>query len=206
MIISTGKKLYDKNLTIGTSGNISIKTDKVILITKSGSSLGNLSTDDVVLIDFDGNETTKSKASSEKKLHVEIYKKRPDVKAIIHVHPVYLSSFAACNKALDEPILSESILYFHDIPVAPYYAPGTDELAQKTAEYFIDRDIVIMANHGVIAAADNIENAFNKVETAEYFAQVIINSKILGGAKPLNDNEISELLEIKSRILKNSGK
>ena len=102
LIIDIGKRLYSKDLTIATSGNISMKIPEGILITSTGSILGNLQEEDIVLTDFDGNELEDKKASSEKMLHVEIYKQRPDVYAIIHTHPVYLTTFAACHKNLDE--------------------------------------------------------------------------------------------------------
>ncbi len=200
-IINIGKKLYNKNLTIGTSGNISIKTNKGIFITTTGSSLGNLKEDDIVLIDFEGKERENKKASSEKMLHVEIYKQRNDVKAIIHTHPEYLTTFACCHKTLDEPIMSENILYFEDIPLAPYAMPSSMQLVENTAKYLQNRDVVLMANHGAIAAAESLEHAFLKMETAEYYAKVTLNTKILGGAKYLSQNDIQDLMKLKNSKL-----
>ncbi len=196
-IINIGKKLYNNDLTIGTSGNISIKTDNGILITASGTALGNLTEEDIVLIDFEGNEKENKKASSEKMLHVEIYKQRSDVKAIIHTHPVYLTTFAACHKTLDAPIMSENIIYFEDIPVAPYAMPSSKELVENTVKYLHDRDVVMMANHGAIAIADNPGNAFLKMETAEYYAHVTLNTQLLGGAKMLSFKDVQDLINLK---------
>lgn len=197
-IIDIGKKLYLKNLTVATSGNISIKTDKGIYITASGSSLGSLKKEDIVLTDFEGNEISQGKASSEKKLHVAIYKLRPEINAIIHTHPVYLTSFAACHKSLKEPIMSENILYFEDIPVAKYAMPSSDELVANTIKHIKKRDVVIMANHGAIALADNIEHAFSKIETAEYYAQVSIFSNIIGNPVSLPKKEVAKLIKLKN--------
>lgn len=197
-IIDIGKKLYLKNLTVATSGNISIKTDKGIYITASGSSLGSLKKEDIVLTDLEGNEISQGKASSEKKLHVAIYKLRPEINAIIHTHPVYLTSFAACHKSLKEPIMSENILYFEDIPVAKYAMPSSDELVANTIKHIKKRDVVIMANHGAIALADNIEHAFSKIETAEYYAQVSIFSNIIGNPVSLPKKEVAKLIKLKN--------
>lgn len=197
-IIDIGKKLYLKNLTVATSGNISIKTEEGIYITASGTSLGNLREEDIVLIDFDGKEKSQGIASSEKKLHVAIYKLRKDVNAIIHTHPVYLTSFAVCNKELKEPIMSENILYFEDIPVAKYAMPSSDELVANTIKHIKKRDVVIMANHGAIALADNIEHAFSKIETAEYYAQVSIFSNIIGNPVSLPKKEVAKLIKLKN--------
>ncbi len=197
-IIDIGKKLYLKNLTVATSGNISIKTEEGIYITASGTSLGNLREEDIVLTDLEGNEISQGKASSEKKLHVAIYKLRPEINAIIHTHPVYLTSFAACHKSLKEPIMSENILYFEDIPVAKYAMPSSDELVANTIKHIKKRDVVIMANHGAIALADNIEHAFSKIETAEYYAQVSIFSNIIGNPVSLPKKEVAKLIKLKN--------
>ncbi len=199
-IIEIGKRLYLKNLTIGTSGNISIRSDEGIFITASGTALGNLTPDGIVLINYEGKEIIGGKASSEKMLHTEIYKRRPDINAIIHTHSAYLTTFASCHKALNEPIMSENILYFEEIPVAPYAMPSSAKLVENTAEFIENHDVVMMANHGAVACADNIENAFLKMETAEYYAQVTLNTKILGGAKFLSDNDIKDLINLKNNI------
>jgi len=197
-IIEIGKRLYDKNLTVATSGNISVRTPQGIYITATGSELGNLSEEDIVLIDSEGNEISQGKASSEKMLHAQIYKNRKDVNAIIHTHSVYLTTFAVCRKPLNEPIMSENILYFEDIPVADYAMPSSNELAENTIKCLINRDTAIMANHGAIAIADSLNNAFLKMETAEYYAHVALNSKLLGEPKYLSEKDIQDLLNLKA--------
>lgn len=201
-IIDLGKRLYDKNLTVATSGNISIKTANGIYITATGTTLGHLNKDDIVLTDFEGNEPDNKKASSEKMLHVEIYKQRPDVNVIIHSHPIYLTSFAACRKPLKEPIMSENILYFEEIPIADYAMPSSKELVDNTVKHIHNKDVILMANHGVVVAADNIEHAFSKLETAEYYAHVTINTILLGGAKPLSQNDVYDLINLKNGLSK----
>ena len=196
-IIEFGKQLYDKDLTFATSGNISIKTDEGILITASGTALGHLNADNILLIDFDGNVIGAGKPSCEKMLHVEVYKQRPDVRAIIHTHPVNLTSFAVCHEALKDPIMSENILYFEEIPVAEYSMPSSIELVEKTVKHLKDRDVVMMANHGAIAIADNLLNAFYKMETAEYWAKVTLNTRILGNPKNLSEKDVQDLINLK---------
>lgn len=198
-LIELGKKLYLKDLTSATSGNLSIKTENGIYITATGTVLGNLSEKDIVLLNFEGNEISEGKASSEKILHVEIYKQRPDVKAIIHTHPVYLTTFAACHIPLNEAIMAENILYFEDIPVADYAMPSSIQLVENTVKCLKNRDVVMMANHGAIAIADTLEHAFLKMETAEYYAHVTLNTKLLGGAKNLTQENIQDLINLKHK-------
>lgn len=198
IIIEFGKQLYNKNLTVSTSGNISVKTPEGIYITATGTILGDLEEKDIVLTDFDGNEISQGKASSEKMLHVEVYKNRPDVSAIIHTHPVNLTTFAVCHKPLNEPIMSENILYFEDIPLADYAMPSSKELAENTVKCLLNRDVAIMANHGAIAIADSLNNAFLKMETAEYYAKVLLNTRILGNPQYLSPENIRDLINLKT--------
>lgn len=198
-ILKYGKLIGDRGFSPGLSGNISQRCgDNKLIITSSGSSNGFLDYDDLITIDFDGNVLDGSKKpSSEKKLHIEYYKQRPDINAIIHVHPVFLSSFAAARKPLDEPILAENVFYFGQIPLADYALPSSDELVEKTAKYFKEYNAVIMANHGVIIGDINFKQAFLKLELAETYAQVVLNSKLLGGPTLLTDEEVKAILALR---------
>lgn len=197
-LIEYGKLVGIKNYTPGYSGNFSARYGENILITSSGSSNGYLLKEDFVVIDFDGNVVEgNKKASSEKMLHVEFYKQRTDVNYIIHVHPPYLSSFACCHVALDEPIMAENVFYFGEIPLAEYGLPGSCDLVKKTAKYFKDYDAVLMANHGFIVGDKTIKDAFLKLELAESYAQVVINTKTLGGAVLFNQKQVDEINALK---------
>ena len=197
-IIEYGKLAGIKNFTPGYSGNFSARFEDKILITSSGSSNGYLSEDELVLIDFKGNLVEgDKKPSSEKMLHVEFYKQRPDVNYIIHVHSPYLSSFACCHIPLDEPIMAENVFYFGEIPLAEYGLPSSMDLVEKTAKYFKDYDAVLMANHGFIVGDKTIKDAFLKLELAESYAQVVFNTKMIGGAVLFTQKEVEEINSLK---------
>lgn len=198
-IIKYGDIIDTKGFSPGTSGNLSVRFEDKIIITSSGSSNGNLSYEDLIVIDFNGNVVEGIKqASSEKMLHVEFYKKRPDVNAIIHVHPTYLSSFAAARKSLENPVMAENVYYFGRIPLADYALPSSKALVDKTAAYFDKYNAVLMANHGFIVGDINMEQAYLKLELAESYAQVVLNATLLGGPVLLNDNEVAEIEALKS--------
>lgn len=198
-LIKYGKLAGDKNMTPGISGNISARFEDKILITTSGSANGYLEEDELVLIDYEGNLVQgEKKPSSEKMLHVEYYKQRPDINYILHMHSPYLSTFAACNKALDEPLMPENIFYFGQIPLAEYGLPGSWDLVEKTSKYFKDYNVILMANHGMISVGTTAKDAYMNLELAESYAQVVLQSHILGGAKPLNEKEVQEILSLKN--------
>ena len=193
-LIKYGALAGQKNLTPGVSGNLSARYGENIVITTSGSANGYLKKDDFVVIDFAGNVIEgNKKPSSEKMLHVEFYKIREDVNYIVHVHSPYLSSFASSGNALDEPIMAENVFYFGQIPLAEYGMPSSMDLVKKTAKYFKDYDAVLMANHGFIVGGKSIEEAYLKLELAESYAQVVFNTKMLGGAVLLNEKQVEEI-------------
>ena len=200
-LIEYGKLAGIKNFTPGYSGNFSARYGDKILITSSGSANGYLSEDELVLMDFDGNLVEgNKKPSSEKMLHVEFYKQRPDVNYIIHVHSPYLSSFACCHIPLDEPVMAENVFYFGQIPLAEYGLPSSYDLVEKTAKYFKDYDAVLMANHGFIVGDKTIKDAFLKLELAESYAQVVFNTKMMGGAVLFTDKEVAEINSLKKKL------
>lgn len=197
-MIEYGKLAGLKNFTPGVSGNFSARFEDKILITASGTANGYLKEDDFTLIDFDCNIIEGSKKpSSEKLVHVEFYKLRPDINYILHVHSPYLSSFASAGLALDEPIMAENVFYFGHIPLAEYGLPSSIDLVKKTAKYFKDFNAVLMANHGFIVGDKTIEDAYLKLELAESYAQVVLNTKILGGSVLLNENQVAEINALK---------
>ena len=197
-IIRIGKLCGEKNFTPGYSGNISARYKDGMLITTSGSSNGYLQEDEIVYTDFSGNSLEEGKKpSSEKFLHIAIYKKRPEFNFIIHVHPPYLSSFASSDKDLMTPIMAENVFYFGGIPLAEYALPSSMELVYNTVKYFDNYDAVLMANHGFIVGSKTIEDAYLKLELAESYAQVVLNTEILGGAKVLSKEQAQAILNLR---------
>ena len=197
-IINCGTLCGKKNFTPGYSGNISARYKDGLLITTSGSCNGYLEKRDIVYTDFCGKSLeTGKKPSSEKFLHIEIYKKRPEFNYIIHVHAPYLSSFASAGMDLMEPIMAENVFYFGGIPLADYALPSTMQLVENTVKYFDKFDAVLMANHGFVVGAKTMQDAYFKLELAESYAQVVLNTKILGGAKLLNEVQTQEILGLR---------
>lgn len=197
-IIKYGKLSEAKNLTPGISGNMSARFGDKILITSSGSANGYLSEDDFAVIDFDGNVVEGvRKPSSEKLVHTAFYKMREDVNYILHMHSPFLSSFASAGLALDEPIMAENVFYFGQIPLAEYGLPSSVDLAEKTSKYFGEYNAVLMANHGFIVGDKTIEDAFYKLVLAESYAQVVLNTRLLGGAKLLTEEQVKEIYQLR---------
>ena len=161
-IINVSNEIYNKGLVSGKAGNISKRikasTGDVVAITPTLKSLSDLKEEDIVLVDMDGNLLTKGKPSSEVGMHLEIYKKRDDVNAIVHTHSTYATGFAFSNKNL------KRLEGFGEIK-NPYVAsieyakPGTVELAKNAGEDIKNEDVLILKNHGVICVSDDLNEA-----------------------------------------------
>lgn len=197
-LIEYGKLAGVKNFTPGFSGNLSARSGNKILITATGTANGYLSEDDFALIDFEGNIIDgNKKPSSEKMLHVEFYKQREDINYIFHVHSPYLTAFSAAGKALDKNILAEIVYCFDYIPLAEYALPGSKELVENTSKFFKDFDVVLMANHGVIVGGKDVKDAYLKLELCEAYAQTVLFSNLLGGAKMLPSEEVKKIYSLR---------
>ncbi len=161
-IITTSNEIYDKGLVSGKSGNISARFNgdngEIVAITPTLKSLSDLNEEDIVLVDMDGNVLTKGKPSSEVNMHLEIYKKRSDVNAIVHTHSPYATGFAFSSKKLKRlegfGEIKNPYLSFIE-----YEKPGSDELAKSASDGIKDEDVLILKNHGVICVADTLKEA-----------------------------------------------
>ena len=179
-IIDVSNEVYDKGLVSGKSGNISARFGNVVAITPTLKSLSQLEEEDIVLVDMDGNVLTKGKPSSEVNMHLEIYKKRSDVNAIVHTHSPYATGFAFSDKKLKRlegfgPIKNPYLSYIE------YEKPGSDELAKGASEGLGDEDVLILKNHGVICVGDSLKEAMLLAvfveETAKtQFISLMLNS------------------------------
>ena len=160
-LIQTAEEVYKKGLVSGKAGNISARFNKVIAITPTLKSLNNLKEEDIVLVDLEGNILTKGKPSSEIGMHLEIYKKRSDVGAIIHTHSPYATGFAFSDKRLRRLEGFGEIKHEY-IPSVDYEKPGSEALALSVGENIAGEDILILKNHGVICVSNNTESDLYK--------------------------------------------
>lgn len=161
-IINVGKNIYEKGLISGKSGNISARfkgeNGDIIGITPTLKSLSDLAEEDIVLVDLDGNILTNGKPSSEVNMHIEIYKKRPDVNGIVHTHSPYATGFAFSNKRIKR-LEGFGEIKNPFLPYIEYEKPGSKELAQKASEGIGQDDVLVLKNHGVICVSENLKEA-----------------------------------------------
>ena len=161
-IINVSKNIYDKGLVSGKAGNISARfkgdNGDIIAITPTLKSLANLAEEDIVLVDMDTNALTNGKPSSEVNMHIEIYKKRPDINGIVHTHSPYATGFAFSNKRIKR-LEGFGEIKNPFLPYIEYEKPGSDELAVKASDSIKSDDVLVLKNHGVICVGENLKEA-----------------------------------------------
>jgi len=200
-ICKTGKRMYAKGYVPGSSGNISFRIENKILITASGLCLGELTGKDILTIDLDGNLLDKEgNPSSERFMHTEIYKRRPDVNCIIHAHPPKSTALSVAGKDLKAPLIAEAVVILGEIPLVKYETPSTIELAKNTAEPFIDHEAVLMANHGVAVCGKDLKKTFYKLETIEFLSEINLITELLNKKNEIPAEKIADLIKIRESL------
>lgn len=198
-----GKKVYDKGFVAATDGNISMRlmTNR-LMITPSASCLGDLNVNDLAYVDLNGQILQSNcKPSSELPMHLEIYRNRSDINAIIHTHPVNATSFTVAGETFSQPVLPELILGIGDVPIAKYATPSTRESAIVISELIKNHDVIILDHHGVVTIGNTLQEAFFKLERLEHAASTLLAAKQLGSINPLNPSDIKKLHEIREKYL-----
>ncbi len=169
-ILEIGKLLYEKGYIVATDGNISALIDqKRIIITPSGLRKEKLSEDDLVVVDRNGNIVKgKHKPSSEIYMHLGIYEKRKDVRAIIHAHPPHATAYSFVMPREYTPQLVETRDLVGKINFVPYREPGTQDLAMEVREKIKDSLALVLHKHGVVVGGKDLWDAFSRLERLEF--------------------------------------
>jgi len=189
--------LYKKNLIAGYGGNISIREENLLLITPSGVNKGFINEEDVLIVDFNGKVIEgKGKPSTEILMHFEIYKKREDVKAIIHTHAPFSTTLSLSGIKLPDNLFPESTIHLGKTTFIPYIMPGTLDLAKAVSDGLESGDVAFLGNHGVTVVGKNLLDAFNKIEIVEETSKCYILSLLIGKTNFLPDIDLNIFLNL----------
>jgi L-fuculose-phosphate aldolase len=200
-IVEIGRLMYDKGWVAANDGNISarVSADRVVA-TPTGISKGMMREEDLILCDLGGRKVDGAReCTTEMPMHVVIYAMRPDVGAVVHAHPPVATGYAVAGRPLNLALLPEVVIYLGSIPLAGYGLPGTSELTDALKPFIPVYDALLMANHGVVTYGADLQRAFFNMETVEHFARISLIAELLGGARPLPREEVTRLLQARSR-------
>ncbi|NWF88292.1 MAG: class II aldolase/adducin family protein [Ignavibacteriaceae bacterium] len=197
-LVKICKKVYANKFVAAYDGNLSVRTNtNTILITRSSVCKGEVTGDDILEIDLNGKLIQgEGKISTETKLHLVVYSRRPEVNSVIHCHPIYSTALAVHGEGLTKHVLPEVLLTLGKVPLCSYGTPSTDELT-KTLEPYIDYSwAFFLRNHGAVTIGKSLDDAFYKMEKLEHTSQIIFLARMLGGETELSIEKVQELLAI----------
>jgi L-fuculose-phosphate aldolase len=204
-IVEISHLIYKKGFVSSTDGNISAKLPNGnILCTPTSVNKGEVKKSHIVEVNPIGEVVYGIyKPSTEIKMHLFIYQRRDDVKAIIHAHPPFATAFATAGLSLEGYVLPEVIVNLGKIPLAKYATPSTEEVPLSIEPFVEKHDAFLLQNHGAVTLGSSLKDAYFKMEKLEHYAMIILLARILGGEKNLSQDEIAKLSEIS---LKSYGK
>ncbi len=203
-IASYGKSIFDRGLTGGSTGNISVAVDGGFLMTPTGASLGALDPAAISKLDEDGNHLSGDPPTKESFLHIAMYRERTKTAAVVHLHSTH-SVAVSCLDGIDPedvlpPITAYYVMRIGRLPLVPFFRPGDPKLAEAIESYARRHHAVLLANHGPVVAGSSLSAAVDAVEELEETAKLYL---MLRDAKtryltPDQVNEVRQAFPIKA--------
>jgi len=198
-IVEVGRRMYARGYTASNDGNISVRLghDR-LLMTPKGVCKGFMTVEMMCVTDLDGRKLQGDREpSSEMLMHLEVYKERPDVQAVVHAHPPIATGFAVAGIPLTRAVLAEVLTTLGSIPIADYATPSTRELPAAVRKYIKVHDGMLLANHGALTVGSDLYSAYFKMETIEHFANISLVARLLGGERLLTRDEVLRLQDLR---------
>lgn len=204
-ILECGKIVYERHLVTSNDGNISVRfgNDK-ILITPSGICKGRMHVDDLLLLDMDGDiisAQTGQVPSSETPMHLEVYKQRPDVRAVLHAHPVFATVLSVSDETFPIDVLPEIVLTIGEVPTTRYATPSSHDDADAIRELIRKHDALLLRQHGSLTVGVDLEAALTNLERIEHVAEVFWRSSMLGDVSRIPTDELEKLLKVREQYM-----
>ena len=196
LIVQMAKSLFDRGLTFGSSGNISVRMEDGWLMTPTGCSMGNIEPEKISKLDINGNLVSGDPPTKESFLHLAMYEKRPQDSAVVHLHSTHSVAVSCLDginpKNVLPPITAYYVMRIGTLPLIPYFPPGDIKLAKVVREMASEHHAVLLANHGPVVSGKSLQDAVYATEELEETAKLFL---LLQGHKTrfLNSSEEAAL-------------
>lgn len=196
-IVETMSRIYGYRMTTTSGGNLSIRDEAGdIWISPARVDKGKLTRNDIVCVKADGTVEGLHPPSSEFPFHKAIYEARPDIRSIVHAHPVALVAFSICQSVPNTRLFHQTHSVSGKVGFAPYACPGSDQLGKNIAATFAEGcDSVILENHGVVVGGSSLANAFQRFEAFEFAGKTLIKANQIGDVRYLDDEQLQQAAE-----------
>ncbi len=188
-LVEVGRIAYERGLLMASDGNLSCRlAGDRLLITPSGLCKGRLQPDDLLVIDLEGRVLEAppgARPSTETPMHLEAYRQRPDVRAVIHAHPPFATALTVAGRELPADVLAEIPMTLGRVPLTDFALPGSAEDAAAIRPFIRDHDAVLLRNHGCLTVGHDLETALFHLERLEHAARVVLLAELLGRVERL---------------------
>ncbi|MBI5823235.1 MAG: class II aldolase/adducin family protein [Chloroflexi bacterium] len=205
-IVECGRIAYERHLMTSNDGNISVRMENGhILITPSGISKGRLSPDDMLIVDLDGNIISSKpgrKPSSETPMHLEVYKHREDVRAVVHAHPIFATTLTVADLEFPVDVLPEVLLTLGDVPTTKYATPASHEDAEVIRPFLKTHNAMLLRQHGSLTYGKNLDEALVHLERIEHVSEIYWRAKMLGEVKRVSSEAQAKLIALREKYFK----
>ncbi|MCK4597548.1 class II aldolase/adducin family protein [bacterium] len=201
-MVAIGQRMYQRGYVAATDGNISVKmADDRILITPTGTCLGELRPEELVAIEQGGSACDPNqRPSSELPMHLEVYGQRSDVGAVIHAHPPLATAFTVAGISLAQCVIPEVVLTMGTIPTTKYATPSTEQGREQIRELIRCHDALILDRHGTLTVGPDLITAYRRLEKVEHAAQVTLAARQLGNVRTLPPEEVKRLETMRAEL------
>ena len=200
-IIETGMIAYQTGLMISNDGNISVRMpDGHILITPAGVCKGRINPEDLLVIDINGSlikmaADPSMKSSSEQPMHLEVYRLRPDVRAVIHTHLIFANALVISKGKIRMDVIPEAAAAFGSVPVTVYAMPSSEQNAEAIRGLIGAHDVILIRNHGCLAVGKDLDTALIHVERLEHISKTLTFAELLGDVNSLPPELIEGIIQ-----------
>jgi L-fuculose-phosphate aldolase len=201
-ICEIGRRVYNRGFAAANDGNITVRlNERELLCTPTMVSKGYMKPEDICKIDPTGKQLAgKRKRSSEALLHLTIYNANPKINAVVHCHPPHATAFAIAHEPIPKCILPEVEVFLGEVPMAIYETPGTQKFADTVKPFAKDSNTIILANHGTVSFAEELEKAYFNTEIVDAYCRMLILAKQLGRINYFTEQQTRELLDLKKKL------
>lgn len=200
-ILDIGRRMYARKMIAANDGNISVKLgEHEFLCTPTGVSKGFMTDEMLCRVDEKGKlleANGKYTPSSEIKMHMMVYEKRKDVKAVVHAHPIYSTIYACAGLPLEKPVLAEAVTYLGTVPLARFGTPSTIEVPESIKDFLPDYDAVLLESHGALTYGADLEKAFYKMESVEFYAELLYKLELRGEVRTFDKDTVEKLYDMR---------
>lgn len=194
-------KMWQLGWVAANDGNVSVRLeDGTFLVTPTGISKSFITPEKLLRISASGvilGGEAGYRPSSEIKMHLCCYEKRPDVGAVVHAHPPTATGFAVAHRPMDMYNMIEDVAAIGSVPLTPYGTPSTQEVPDAIEPYLDNHDVMLLENHGALAVGGDLVTAYYRMESLELWAKITLNAILLGGSYDISRNNIDKLIALR---------